>query len=226
MSAACDFATLRHPEDPLAHLVCSDILNFRKGSEIYGPDNPSARLHLIIDGRVKICRVAEGGQQVIMDIYQADELFGECAVLPEPKPVEIAIALENSKIMVWPIKAIFERSMSRPKLAMAILQVVTQRSMDFSRRIEGFSVDSVPRRLARALIRFSERLPKQAQGDSVRIASFTHVLLSQYVGSCPHVVSHYMNQFQRQGYLRYAHKGIELSVVALREWLKTDSAPA
>ena len=39
---------------------------------------------------------------------------------------------------------------------------------------------------------------------------FTHELLSQYVGTSREIVTHYMNQFRRQGYLRYSRKGILL----------------
>ena len=55
---------------------------------------------------------------------------------------------------------------------------------------------------------------------SVQMIPFTHELLSQYVGTSREIVTHYMNQFRRQGYLRYSRKGIMLYRDALREWLK------
>ena len=48
--------------------------------------------------------------------------------------------------------------MKRPRLAVALLQILVQRTIDFTHRIESFSVDNIARRLARSLIRFSERL--------------------------------------------------------------------
>jgi tetratricopeptide (TPR) repeat protein len=47
--------------------------------------------------------------------------------------------------------------MRRPRLAVALLQILVQRSIDFVQRIESFSVDNIARRLARTLIRFWER---------------------------------------------------------------------
>src|SRR4029077_20369283 len=88
-------------EDPLAHLPCSSILEYRKGQVIYSQDQPSTSLYLVIDGKVKVCRLAEDGRQVVVDIYQADEFFGESAFLNSAAREEQAVALESTKAMTW-----------------------------------------------------------------------------------------------------------------------------
>jgi len=213
-------APQRALEDPLAHLPCSTILEYKKGQIIYNQDQPSTSIHLVIDGKVKVCRLADDGRQVVVDIYQPDEFFGESAFLGLAQRTEIAVALENTKVMTWTTHEIEEITMKRPKLAIALLQLLVQRSMDFGYRIESFSVDNIARRLARTLIRFSERLGMKNDDGSVQMIPFTHELLSQYVGTSREIVTHYMNQFRRQGYLRYSRKGIMLYRDALREWLK------
>jgi CRP/FNR family cyclic AMP-dependent transcriptional regulator len=213
-------APQRPLEDPLAHLPCSTILEYKKGQVIYNQDQPSTSIHLVIDGKVKVCRLADDGRQVVVDIYQPDEFFGESAFLGLAQRTEIAVALENTKVMTWSTHEIEEITMKRPKLAIALLQLLVQRSMDFGYRIESFSVDNIARRLARTLIRFSERLGSKSEDGSVQMIPFTHELLSQYVGTSREIVTHYMNQFRRQGYLRYSRKGIMLYRDALREWLK------
>ena len=195
-------------EDPLAHLPCSTILEYRKGQTIYSHDQPSTSIYLVIDGKVKVCRLAEDGRQVVVDIYQPDEFFGESAFLGLPQRTELSVALESTKVMTWTTAEIEEIAMRRPKLAIALLQLLVQRSMDFGSRIESFSVDNIARRLARALIRFSERLGQEAEDGSVQMIPFTHELLSQYVGTSREIVTHYMNQFRRKGYLHYSRKGI------------------
>jgi CRP/FNR family cyclic AMP-dependent transcriptional regulator len=213
-------APQRALEDPLAHLPCSTILEYKKGQIIYNQDQPSTSIHLVIDGKVKVCRLADDGRQVVVDIYQPDEFFGESAFLGLAQRTEVAVALENTKVMTWTTNEIEEITMKRPKLAIALLQLLVQRSMDFGYRIESFSVDNIARRLARTLIRFSERLGSKNDDGSVQMIPFTHELLSQYVGTSREIVTHYMNQFRRQGYLRYSRKGIMLYRDALREWLK------
>src|SRR5580700_9138646 len=85
-------------EDPLAHLPCSSIAEYRKGQLIYNQDQPSTSIYLVIDGKVKVSRLADDGHQVVVDIYQADEFFGESAFLSSAKRDEQAIAIEGTKV--------------------------------------------------------------------------------------------------------------------------------
>jgi CRP-like cAMP-binding protein len=52
----------------------------------------------------------------------------------------------------------------------------------------------------------------------------THQLLAEYVGISREIISHYMGQFQGQGYLRYSRKDIVLYPDAFKEWLRQNSA--
>jgi len=213
-------------EDPLAHLPCSTIIEYRRGQVVYDQDQPSDSLLLVIDGKVKVCRLTDDNRQVVVDIYQPDEFFGESAFLGLPNRTELAVAIESTKVMAWTTAEIEEIATRRPRLAIALLQLLVQRSMDFGSRIESFSVDNIARRLARALIRFSERLGHQAEDGSVQMIPFTHELLSQYVGTSREIVTHYMNQFRRQGYLGYSRKGILLHRDALKDWLRHEQSAA
>src|SRR6266852_2582849 len=170
-------------EDPLAHLPCSTIVEYRKGQMIYNHDQASTSLYLVMDGKVKISRVADDGHQTMIDIYQRDEFFGESAFLNLPHRSEQATALETTKLMMWTASAIEEIAMRRPRLAVALVQILVQRTLNFTERMESFSVDNIQRRLARSLIRFSARFSTTEEDGSVRMVPFTHELLSQYVGT-------------------------------------------
>ena len=74
-------------------------MEYRKGQIIYNQDQPSSDLYLVIDGKVKVVRLADDGHQVVVDIYQPDEFFGESAFLSLPHRSEQATALEDVKLM-------------------------------------------------------------------------------------------------------------------------------
>jgi CRP/FNR family transcriptional regulator len=218
------FAPQKALEDPLAHLPCSSIVEYKKGQIIYNQDQPSTNIYLIIAGKIKVTRLADDGHQVVIDIYQPDEFFGESAFLNLTHRCEQAAALENTKVMAWTTAEIEDLILKRPRLSVALLQILVQRTIEFTHRIESFSVDNIARRLARSLIRFSERLGTAQDDGSVRMAPFTHELLSQYVGTSREIVTHYMNQFRRQGYLKYSRKEVVLYREAFREWLRQNAS--
>ena len=128
--------------------------------------------------------------------------------------------------MTWTTAEIEDIVMRRPRLAVALLHILVQRSIEFGHRIESFSLDNIARRLARTLIRFSERLGQSMEDGSIQMMPFTHELLSQYVGTSREIVTHYMNQFRRQGYLRYSRKGILLYRDAMKDWLRREASAA
>ena len=198
-------------------------MEYRKGQLIYSQDQPCTSIFLVIDGKVKVSRTAGDGRQVVIDLYQRDEFFGESAFLGLPHRAEQATALENTRLMTWTTSEIEDIMTRRPRLGVALLQLLVQRTLDFAHRIESFSVDNIARRLARSLISFSERLGTPDDDGSVRMAPFTHEFLSQYVGTSREIVTHYMNQFRRQGYLKYSRKGIVLYRDAFKEWMRQDA---
>ena len=210
-------------EDPLLHLPCSTIVEFKKGQMIYNQDQPSTGVYLIIEGRIEVSRVADDGRQVFVNIYQPDEFFGESVLVNLPYRCEQATALENTKLMAWSTAEIEDIITKRPRLAVALLQILVQRNIDFTERIESLGVDNVARRLARLLLHFSERLGTVEADGSVRLTPFTHEFLAQYVGTSREIVTHYMNQFRRQGYLKYSRKEIILYCEAFRDWLRQDA---
>ena len=109
--------------------------------------------------------------------------------------------------MIWPVSAIEDVMTKNPRLAVSLLQLLVQRAADFAHRIESLAIDNIERRLARALIRFSDRLGTPGENDSIRIMPLSHELLARHIGE---VVTSHMNQFRRQGYLDYSRRGIVL----------------
>jgi len=207
-------------EDPLDYLPHSSIIAFKKGQIIYQQKEASANLYLIVEGKVKVSFIADNGGQGILDIYQQDEFFGESAFLNLTHRVEQATAMESTKLMSWTIEFVEGVIMRRPRLAVALMQLMAQRSIYLAQRIESFSRDTIERRLARALIRFSERFGKKTEGGdgSICMPSFTQGLLALYVGTTREAVTHYMIQFRRQGFIKYSRREIILYRAALREW--------
>jgi len=209
-------------EDPLDYLPRSSIIPYQKGQLIYQQNEPSANLYLIVEGKVKVSFIADNGGQGILDIYQQDEFFGESAFLNLTHRVEQATAMESTKLMSWTIEFVEDVIMRRPRLAVALMQLMVQRSIYLAQRIDSFSRDTIERRLARALIRFSERFGSKtgASDGSICMPAFTQNVLSQYVGTTREAVSHHMIQFRRQGFIKYSRREVILYVDSLREWIR------
>jgi CRP-like cAMP-binding protein len=218
-SSTTSSALYSRTEDVLAHLPISSTAEYGKGEMIYGPENRSNSIYLVIGGKVAVSQITNDGSEVLLEIVRPDELFGESAFLDVPRCAERAMALEKVKLMMWAVSDMEDLVMKRPRLAVAFLQMLAQRNVEFTRRIESFATDTIERRLALSLLRFSERMGSPEADGSVRMMPFTHEMLARYVGTTREVITQYMNRFRKQGYVNYSRKGILLYRDALNNWL-------
>ena len=166
---------------------------------------------------MKITR-QNSGTEVVVDVCQSDEFFGESALAGADLRAETAVAIENTRVMSWSAQEIEDFAVLRPKLAMALLLLMVQRTVEFGTRMTSFSTETIPHRLTRTLIAFGERFGSKSDDGSVRMDAFTHELLAQYIGTSREIVTHYMSQFRREGYVQYSREGIWLLLPALKEW--------
>jgi len=207
------------PASLRSQLPISSTSEYSEGQVIYGADHPSMSVYLVVTGMVEVSRLIEGASGALLEIARPGELFGESAFLAVPYRTERATALENSMLMTWTISEMEDLVMRRPELAVALVQFFAQRNAEVNRRIESLSLDTIERRLACSLIRLSERLGKPEGDGSVRMMPLTDEMLSRYVGASCEIITHYMNRFQKQGYVSYSRCGLVLYHDPFRKFL-------
>jgi CRP-like cAMP-binding protein/DNA-binding CsgD family transcriptional regulator len=205
--------------DILEDLPRSKELRYLKGQVIYDSERPATHLYLVIEGRVKVIRTSPDGPKVLLDVYKAEELFGESSLLSLPHCPEMAAAIEPVTLMAWTPADLYGIIQTRPQLGVALSQMLVQRLIDCQTRVESFAVDRVNQRLARMLIRLADKQSESSEDGAVRISGLKHQLLSDYVVTTRATVTHWMNCFRHQGLLRYSGDNLFLYPDALKQWL-------
>lgn len=226
MSSSFAVSPLRAPtEDLLEHLPASSVMEYRKGQIIYGPQQPSKGLYLVAAGMVDLSQMSEDGSEILLDIIRPEEVFGQSAFHSVSRDSERATARQDTGVMTWAASEIEDLVTKRPRLAVALLQILSQRNAELVQRIESLARDTIEQRLARSLIRFSERFGTAESNGAVRMLPLTHGVLSRYVGTSREIISHYMSQFRRKGYIDYSRSWILLYREALEASIRDSPYP-
>ena len=207
-------------EDPLAYLPCSSVLEYRKGEVIYSHDQPHQDLYLVLTVTVKVTRLSDHGNQLLVDLYATDDFFGEAAFVNPSQAMEQATAHQHTTLMAWKASDIEELILKRPMLAVALLQAFGQRSIGLTQRLESLSNDRIDRRLARSLIRFADRMGTPREDGGIQMEPLTHELLAQYVGTSRELITCHMTNFRKLGYVQYSRRSIVLHRDALSAWVR------
>ena len=133
---------------------------------------------------------------------------------------EQAIALENTMPMRWPSGEVEQLIERRPGLGLAFLKLMAQRELQLAERLESLSLDTMPVRLAKALIRLSERLGIPGADGTVTMRAFTHEFLAQYIGSSRELVNFSINDFRRQDLVKYSRMETTIRLDALWDCIR------
>ncbi|MFN7993084.1 MAG: Crp/Fnr family transcriptional regulator [Bryobacteraceae bacterium] len=209
-------------EDPLSYLPRKGLIEYRRNQIIFDQDQPSDGLHLVVQGRVKVSAAVDDGSLTVIDIYTADEFFGESGLLGLVTRGQTATALETTTLMSWTTAEVEYQIERQPKLGTALVQMMVQRCLEFEERLQSFALEKTTERVARSLLRFAERLGMRQDDGSMRIPPLTHQVLSEYVGTSREIVTFQMNHLRQQGYVNYSRKGISIQAGALREYLQKE----
>lgn len=218
--AGTSIVRLNPMEEVMMGLPKAPAVEYRKGQKIYAGEKPPHRVHFLLDGQVAVSCLSREGSPVVIDIYQRNDVFCEAALVNQTSRFEQAVALENSRLMSWPASSIVETIVRQPHLGIAIAKHLVARESELCCRIESFATDRIVRRVARALIRLSDRLGTPEANGWVRMLPLTHKLISQYVGSTREIVTHHMTDFRKMGLVNYSRKGILVNRAALKTWLE------
>lgn len=217
MFAGIQISLTREIEDALVYLPRKAVTKYRKGQTIFDETRPPAGLHLVVQGRVKVTRPLDNGQQAIVDIFAADDFLGEACLLGGGSSSESAQALDSVVLMSWRREEIEEHVERQPRLGIALIQMLVKRGRDHQERLVSFANDKTRERLARSLLSLAGRLGSPAGDGSLQMPPLTHEAISQYVGTSREIVTAQMNHFRECGYVHYSRKGIQVYPELLRD---------
>lgn len=206
-------------EDPLTYLPRKPVQEFGKGRVIYGPEQPTDSLYVVILGRVKIAVTGDDGCQTISRIICSEGLFGESALVQPGRRTESAIALDNATLMAWTAAEIEQQIDREPHLGVALAQYLVEQCLELQDRIESMAVYKTPERVMLALVQLAGALGTPTPDGATRVASLTHQTIAEFVGTSREIVTFQMNRLRRLGLLRYSRRFIDIYPEAVREAL-------
>lgn len=192
------FSVMSHEEmERLASL--STMCEFKKDATIYLLDEPSEHVYLLKEGAIKISRLGQGGQEIILDIVAPGEIFGEMSLLGEDSRSTMAQAAEDSLICSIRKGDFFNFFSAHNDLAFKVLKLVGLKRVEIETRLEELAYCSVFERIASLLTRMAKRHGVVVDGGIKIRPRLTHRDIAFLVGASRETVTEQLNQLKAQG---------------------------
>jgi CRP-like cAMP-binding protein len=175
-----------------------------KGRVFYRPEEPGEVLFILKEGRVQLYRISPEGKKLVITTLGAHTLFGEMGLLGAKMQNTFAEAVEDCLICVMNRSDLERLILSKPQVALRILEVTGRRLRDAEERLENMAFKGIPARLASILIRLSE------EQKSHEITGFTHQDLAESVGTYRETATQVLNDLKASGCIEIGRKRITI----------------
>jgi CRP-like cAMP-binding protein len=174
---------------------------FAPQTTLFAWDEPAAGLWIIEAGRVKICRVSADGREHILRFAGPGDSFNEIPALDGgPNPAS-AITLSEVTAWVLPTDVLQAALHADHDLALAVIEVLVQRTRELVQQIEDLALCSVTARLARFLL-------NQLENTALSGPGVTRASIAAHLATTPETVSRALRTLEDIGAIRFDRQDI------------------
>jgi CRP/FNR family cyclic AMP-dependent transcriptional regulator len=185
---------------------------------LYFPTEASDNIYILKEGKVKIYRRAPDGKEIILNIINPGELFGELGIVGQQEREEVAEVLQDAVLCTITLKDMMELMQCMPSLNMEILKRLGTRVKKVQNRLESLICKNAEQRI-RSLIKEAARdYGRIIAGNPEQIEvklGLTHADIAKLTGTCRQSVSSFFRHLEKQGIIKYDRRRIYIKDLSL-----------
>ncbi len=169
----------------------AEILTFPKKSLFFSEDKHAQGMHVLLDGRVKLFKIADDGKEQTIFVFGPGEPFCLCSTFSDGKSPANLGALEDSRVLSIPPTELEAMVLEDPAIHLTMMRVMARRLKDAMDMIDSLSLKQVPSRL---MAYFESR----QQGGVVDL-DLSYRELAKIIGSTPEALSRTLKKMSEDG---------------------------
>jgi CRP-like cAMP-binding protein len=147
------------------------VRSYPKGTTIFSEGDPSDFLYTVESGRVKVAKMLGGGKEVILEILGAGDPLGAVAAYESRPYPASAVALEDCTLILVRRGAFFALLETCPSLVRGLLNGLSFRLLELTRRISEVTGSRVETRFAHVFLMLADRMGRpHARGVFIPLA--------------------------------------------------------
>jgi CRP/FNR family transcriptional regulator len=195
-------------------MASASSLKLARNEMAYAPGDRANRVYFVLSGRVKIVRSTAAGDEVIVGIRNAGDVFGELTWLTETADSlrkTSAVAIEPSRVESLAVDDFARFLNSDGEIARSFARGVTRRLAAAEQELTELAGKSVPGRLVDVLGRLASSHGVEEPDGTLRIGmNLTHKDLADLIGTSRETLTKELAVLVDVGLLRVAHKTVTL----------------
>ena len=184
---------------------------YQRGEVVFHQDDPGDRMHIIVQGRVRISLESDDGREKDVALLLPGECFGEMSLLDGSNRSAKATAVEEIETLVLMRDDFLEFISEHPEVATHTTAVLTNRLRNANKMMGDLAFLDVPTRVAKQLVELAvKQLGGEPPSGDIDI-SIGQDELARLVGSSRETVSRALTGYRRMGLLTTFHRRISIT---------------
>lgn len=143
-------------EEQLGIVKLVNVRNLKKGESLYYAGEQSTSLYVVHEGKIKVSRYNEEGNEQVVRILSSGDFLGEQALFSNQEATDFAISLEDSKVCILDGNAFKGHMVEAPEIAVRIINELSQRLSEAEEKLESYNLESVEKRVSQSIIKLSQ----------------------------------------------------------------------
>ena len=189
--------------------------HYQRGEVIFHQDDPADRMHIIIEGRVKISITSEDGREKDIALFQPRDCFGEMALLDGSNRSATATAIEPSDTMVLFRQDFLDFMSENPEVTSDVTTLLTKRLRNVNQMLGDVVFLDVPTRVAKQLLSLAENYINEDDGEAspegAIVVPIGQEELARLVGASRETISRALKSYRRLGIVTTSHRRITIT---------------
>lgn len=191
-------------------------MHLERGQILYTPAYQSRTLFLLLRGRVRVYRVAEG-REITLGVVGAGEMFGEAALTSGRRQGAYAQAMKSSEVVLMGHDTLRSLVRDKPEVGLKAMELLSERLSFCEDRMADIGLKEIPARLA-GLILYLVQSEGVVTAEGYQIPTrYTHEQLGAMIGAKRVAVTRAFTKLKEAGALELKRRYIYVTDVKALE---------
>lgn len=188
---------------------------FKKGEVVFYKTDQGTDLYIVLSGRLKAILTDQGGDEIVLAIFDKGAFFGELSLL-DGRGRSATISADTDSELAVLSKSDFLELVSRdPRIAVELMITLVERLRKADELIESLAFMEVGERLTRVLLDL-ERVGKDRETGYIVVRRLTHKELASRIGSSREAVSKCMKLLTMNGLIKESEDRVYVAADAIQ----------
>jgi CRP/FNR family transcriptional regulator, cyclic AMP receptor protein len=184
--------------------------SFRRGAVLMFQNEPDGRVILLLAGRVKVARVDPDGHEILLSIRDPGDVLGELALIDGLPHIATVTALEPVEALVTVAQAFRHHLETTPRVAVALLEVVTRRFRETTLKRSQFAASDTMGRLAARIVELAERYGERSEEGVTVLSPLSREDLAAWTGASRAGVAHALQSLRELGWVHTERRQLRI----------------